>query len=145
MLKLANVARPLLSVVCDAKDRNPGNRATATGFNCSATATPAVWTALPKLSSSCTVTGGVMFTPAAESVGCWMKASFPAVAARLVRLKAAGAVAPAVDAVTWNDPSTPLAVIVGEVAIPLASATTVGELLKVTLGPVPGAAKVTEA
>ena len=138
------MARPLASVLSVAVPDNCFSRRT-TALACSVTGIPAVWTALPVLSWTCTVTAGVMVAPAAVSTGCWTNASLLALPGTLVRLKRAGPEAAAVVAVTWNVPVCELAVMAGETATPSAPEVTVVGPENVTLAPLAGAAKVTEA
>ena len=60
-----------------------------------------------------------------------------------MRVKRAGDVTPATAAVTWKAPVALLAVIAGDVAMPLASVVTVAGPENVTLAPLVGAVKVT--
>ncbi len=64
---------------------------------------------------------------------------------KLVRLKRAGAEAAAVVAVTWNAPVCELAVMAGAIATPSAPELTVAGPENVTLAPLAGAVKITEA
>src|SRR5215469_3431241 len=86
-----------------------------------------------------------MFAAAAAVVGCWTNKSLLAVPATIVREKLAGVDAPAVEAVTVTAPVCVPAVTVGDVATPVESVVTVVGPPKVTVGGLPGGAKVTEA
>src|SRR6187549_1891783 len=141
---VANVAMPFASVACGGMTLRRLLRALI-GINSSAIMTPAVRTGLPKLSCSCTVTGGVIATPAVPSLGCCRNPSLLAFPATLVRTNVAGDCAPVVDPVTETGPARAFAIIAGDVAMPLALVGTVAGPPKVTLGPLAGAANVTGA